>query len=164
MPRTFPEGEASLYRALIWSAEWRDKHEIFFKGAKYLVGAFANMMYLDAFPDRRQTLYLCGQPGSGKSSLMKISLNPVPKHRIFEPIYESAFPFSNTRPWRLIGNYQEFRLGTKWAPSTTLLTLERAEDVQIDAKNEGSMSVGRGPRSIMTSNVLKPKVQNGVTS
>ena len=95
---------------------------------------------------------------------MKISLNPVPKHRIFEPIYESAFSFSNMRPWHLIGNYQEFRLGTKWSPSTTLLMLERAEDVWIDVKNEGSMGVGRGPRNITTSNELKPKVQNGVTS
>ena len=45
----------------------------------------------------------------------------------------------------------------KWSPSTTLLMLERAENVQLDVKNEGSTSVPRGPRNIMTSNHLTPK-------
>ena len=112
---------------------------------------------MDNFTDRRQTLYLGGEPGSGKSSLLNIFLNVTPKHRVFSPVYESGFPFSAIKPWHLIGNYQEFRLMPKWSPSTTLLMLERAENAQLDVKNEGSTSVPRGPRNIMTSNHLTPK-------
>ena len=152
-----PNDPGALYTALKWSIEWHDQNEPFFRWAKDLVGDFAYRMYTGDFPDRRQTLYLCGEPGSGKSSLLNIYLNVTPLHRIFKPIYESAFPFSNWKPWHLVGNYLEFRLSNKWSPSTTLLMLERAENILVDVKNEGGMCVERGPQNIMSSNHLTPK-------
>ena len=48
-------------------------------------------------------------------------------------------------------------MSNKWSPSTTLLMLERAENIQVDVKNEGGMCVERGPQNLMSSNHLTPK-------
>ena len=151
------DAPGALFASLKWVIEWRDENELFFKGSKNLIGEFAYKMFTGNFSNRRQTLFFGGEAGSGKSSVLNIFLNVVPKERIFTPTYESAFPFSKMKPWHVIGNYQEFRLMPKWSPSTTLLILERSENVQIDVKHEASFTVAQGPRNIMSSNTLTPK-------
>ena len=70
----------ALLAALKRSIKWRDQHEPFFRRRKDLSGDFANKMRAGNFPDRHQTLYLCGEPGPGKSCLLNISPNATPPH------------------------------------------------------------------------------------
>ena len=112
-----------LYNAIVKSLKFHDEREVS-KGSSAVIGAFLRTMFTDTFNSRKQTLYMYGVPGSGKSSILNCVLNLVPRERVFTPDFSSAFPFATLRDTHILGNYNEFQVNGKHSPSTWLLLLK----------------------------------------
>ena len=140
-----------LRNAYIRTVKWRGESAYVFRNSKAFCGDFAEATRDGHFSDGCQTIYLVGVSGAGKSFILNAFLNVAPDRRIFHPVYGSSAPLANLRPYRIIGNYQEFRVSPKMEPNTLLLMLERAENASLAVRGESSFSAPRGPRNRRTS-------------
>ena len=119
------------------------------------IAGFASDLINSSFKTRRQTLYLFGVPGSGKSCITQCFVNICDEPSLFTPDFSSAFPFSSMKTHHALSNYNEFRLNPKQSPSTWLLVLERSA-VNIDIKGKPSVHIPKPPPGVMSSNILTP--------
>ena len=125
------------------------------KNSSATIGNYYFQLFTDGFTDRRQSLYLYGVPGSGKSTVAQLVLTIFDDKNIFIPDYGSSFPFGTYEDTHLIGNLNEFRASPKHSSSQWLLFLERSS-LYIDRKGKSSEFIKEPPPSVVTSNILTP--------
>ena len=142
-----------LLQATLENIKFHDDNE-YKKDSSKSIGSFLGKLINDNFDTRKQSLYLMGVPGSGKSSVTQCIVNICDKGTVFLPDFSSSFPFSSMRDDDVLGNLNEFRLNPNHSPSTWLLVLERSS-VNVDIKGKPSNFISKPPPNVVSSNLLK---------
>ena len=152
--------EFEFYNSMIALLEYHDMHDALLNPSAATaspsakLGDFLMRCVFEDRVSRDRTLCVQGDPGCGKTSLIRIMLGVVPKDlqpfTIFSPTFKSNFPYHGWSPSVICLFLNDFRLADVEA-SSILKILELDQSVKMEYKNGGYQELTQSNMPIILS-------------